>query len=293
MQDLARNVGKPHEPLFAPLVFGVAAQIEAITVPEMVRNSTRLRKNVSELRRMLGLPAVVCAVPSLMELEALGVPVNAEVWPPQRIAGAEFDLAGADVDPEALRSSVRLAASIDMVRQCAAGDSSDPVIAVALNGPATLVAQLRSDRPDADDETLYEFAGRLLAVLVRLYAEAGVHLIQLHESRGPGVAQDHWKGALGTAGNVARFHRIPLLLVYDEGVPETLWPIQAVPCVSSPGEAPLSRAHAHAWVGDPARWGSLPSGQQNARVVTSAAEVQVEFGLAELMSHVRRVCAIT
>lgn len=291
MQELARNVGKPHAPLFAPLLFGVAAQIEALAVAGMVRNPTRLRKNVSELRRMLALPAVVCAVPSLMELEALGVPVNAEVWPPQPVTGAEFDLAGAALEPAALLASERLAASLDGVRQFAVADNSEPVIAVALTGPATLVAQLRSARAGGDDETLYEFAGRLLAVLVRLYAEAGAHLIQLHEAQGPGDAQEPWKGALGTVGNVARFHRIAPLLVYAEDVPDPVWPMQAVPCIPSPGEKPPARAHAHAWVGDPARWGALPDGQKNERVVTSAAEVPADFALAELMNHVRRVCA--
>ncbi|MCX7171056.1 MAG: hypothetical protein NTY41_12425 [Proteobacteria bacterium] len=290
MQELARNVGKPHAPLFAPLMLGVAAQIEALALPEMVRNSTRLRKNVSELRRMLELPAVFCAVPSLIELEALGVPVNSEVWPPQQQSGAIFDLAAARLEPEALLNSERFAASVDVVRQFGA-DSSEPVIAVALTGPATLVAQLRSANVRGDDESIYEFVGRLLAVLVRLYAEAGAHLIQLHESQAPGEAEEHWKGALGTAGNVARFHRVPPLLVYAEDVTEPLWPMQVVPSIASPAEKPPTRAHAHAWAGDPLRWGVLSGGLKNERLVTSATEVPAEFALAELMDHVKRVCA--
>lgn len=289
MQEMARNVGKPHPPMFAPLLMGVAAQIEALAVPEMVRNPTRLRKNVFELRRMLELPAVFCAVPSLIELEALGVPVNAEIWPPRQVPGAEFDMAAARLEPETLLASERFAAAIDVVRQFGA-DSSEPVIAVALTGPATLVAQLRLANAGGDDENIYEFVGRLLAVLVRLYAEAGANLIQLHESQTPGDAEEHWKGALGTAGNVARFHRIPPLLVYAEDIVEQSWPMQAVPSISST-EKPPARAHAHAWSGDPLRWGTLPGGQKNERVVTSATEVPADFALAELMNHVRRVCA--
>ena len=125
LQELARNVGKPHAPLFAPLLFGVAAQIEALAVSEMVCNPTRLRKNFSELRRMLGLPAVACAVPSLIELDALGGPVNADIWPPRLVAGVDFVLSGSDLDPGALLSSARLAVSIEVVRQFAA-DSSEP-----------------------------------------------------------------------------------------------------------------------------------------------------------------------
>lgn len=289
MQELARNVGKPHAPMFAPLLLSVAAQIEALAVPEMVCNSTRLRKNLSELRRMLDLPAVFCAVPSLIEMEALGAAVNADVWPPLQRAGAAFDLASVNLEPEALLVSERLAAAIDVVRQFGA-DSSEPVIAVALTGPATLVAQLRAFNAAGDDEAVYEFVGRLLAVLVRLYAEAGAHLIQLHETQTPGEAEEHWKGALGTAGNVARFHRIPPLLVYAEEICEPLWPMQAVPGIASVAKPP-PRAHAHAWTANPLRWEVLPGGQKNERVVTTSAEVPVDFALAELMGQVRRVCA--
>jgi hypothetical protein len=286
MQELARNAGKPHTPMFAPLLFGVAAQIEALPVPEMVCNSTRLRKNLSELRRMLELPAVFCAAPSLIELEALGVPVNAQVWPPQTVPGAAFDLAAANLEPEALLASPRFAAAVDVVRQFAT-DSSEPVIAVALTGPATLAAQLRSLNAAGDDETLYEFIGRLLAVLLRLYAEAGAHLIQLHEAQLPGEAEEHWKGALGTAGNVARFHRIPPVLVYSEDIVAPLWPMQAVPAIAA--DKPPPRAHAHAWASAPARWAVLSGGQKNERMVTTAAEVPADFPLAELLGHVKRV----
>jgi len=292
MQDLSRNVGKPHAPLFAPLVFGAAAQIEAISVSEMVRNSTRLRKNVSELRRMLSLSAVVCAVPSLMEVEAMGGAVNSEVWPPVLLPDPGFDFADIAIDPAVLQSSPRLAASIDMVRQCAVVDRDEPVISVALTGPATLAAQFCSANPERgaiDDGVLYEYVGGLLAALVRLYAEAGAHLIQFHESRGPGDAEDCWKGALGTAGNVGRFHRIPPLLVYEHGAADAVWPMQAVPCVTSSSAVSVSRAHAHAWSGDPANWGSLPGEQHNARVVTSVSEVPPAISLADLMSHVQRV----
>src|ERR1019366_2552461 len=144
LQELARGVGNAHEPMFAPLLLSVSAQIDAIGVPEMVVDATKLRKNAAELRRMLGLPGVTCAVPSMMEFEALGGSVDNAVWPPQQRPGTALEVAALKTEPAALLRSARLAASVDAVRQFAAADASEPVIAIALTGPATLVSQLRA-----------------------------------------------------------------------------------------------------------------------------------------------------
>src|SRR5512142_1150301 len=110
MQDLARNVGRPHAPLFAPLLFGVAAQIEAIDPQALARDATRLRKNVGELRRALGLDAVVCTVPSAMEAAALGVLVDSDEWPP-RLGGGLSESLPAEVEAARLATEPRVAAS--------------------------------------------------------------------------------------------------------------------------------------------------------------------------------------
>lgn len=291
LQELARGVGKAHEPMFAPLLYGVAAQIDAIGVPEMVVDATKLRKNLSELRRMLALPAVTCAVPSFMELEALGGAVDGTAWPPRQAAGAALDLAAIDVEPAALLRSSRLAASVDAVRQFAGADASEPVIAVALTGPATLVSQLRAAGCDGQSsETLYDFVGHFLAGLIRMYCEAGVHLLQLHETSTPGADEDCWKDALGTAGNMARFHRVPPLLVFSGDQAGLAWPAQAVPCVAL-GAAlqPATRPHAQRWPDDPARWPTVPTQAGHARLISTAGEVRATLGLAELAEQMERV----
>jgi hypothetical protein len=291
LQELARGVGKAHEPMLAPMLYGVAAQIDAIAVPEMVVDATKLRKNLSELRRMLALPAVTCAVPSFMELEALGGSVDGGAWPPRQVAGTSLDLAAIETEPGALLRSSRLSASVDTVRQFAGADASDPVIAVALTGPATLVSQLRTAGCDGQtSEALYDFVGHLLAVLVRMYCEAGVHLLQLHETSPPGADEDFWKDALGTVGNMARFHRVPPLLVLSGDRPGLAWPAQAVPCVA-PGVmlVPATRPHAQRWPDNPASWPTLPMQAGHVRLITTAGEVPATFGLAELAGQLERV----
>jgi hypothetical protein len=287
MQDLSRNVGRPHTPLFAPLILGAAAQIEAIPPEQMVRDATRLRKNVTELRRILGLQTAVCAVPSAMEVEAMGVAVSEE-WPP-RVVGSRSTLG--DLDTDAIAASPRVAASLDATRQLALADTSEPVLIAALTGPATLLAQLRGAGVVVESEAGYEYVGRLLATLARLYAEAGTHVLQWHETAWPAEADlDWWKGALGTAGNVARFHRIPPLLVVraDECI---TWPSQAVACPTATQAAgsATSRAHGRAWYCDPHNWGALPGEGASERLITTDAEVPHSLEVAALATHAARV----
>ncbi len=263
MQDLSRNVGKPHAPLFAPLTLAASAQIEAISVDEMVLDATRLRKNASEMRRILGLNAVVCAVPSAMERECIGATVTSDSHP-------------------------RLAASLEAVRQIASADSSEPVLVAALTGPVTLFAQTRAAGADLDSEAAFDAIGSTLATLTRLYAEAGVHVLQFHESTSPDESDlDHWKGALGTAGNVARFHRVPPLLVMDSA--PSSWPAQMVACPTHTQHAgAMPRAHGRAWSADPAAWPRLPGDNASERYVTTVADLPSDMPVATIKSWVDR-----
>lgn len=271
MQDLSRAVGRPHAPLFAPLLFGVAARIEAIAPEAMAVDGTRLRKNVGELRRMLKTDAVFCSAPSDAEVMAL--------------AGV-----GGQIDAARLAATPRIAASLEAVRQWQA-DTSEPVIVAALQGPASIAAALRAGGAmDADDEALFDHVGRGLAALARLFCEAGVHVLQWHETVAPQDAQlDVWKGALGTAGNVARFHRVaPMLLM---ATPRALpWPAQAVACPTAAQHAgAMPRPHGRAWSADSSQWGALPGETASERLVTTSAELPADTDIAVLLAQVRRV----
>lgn len=270
MQDLSRAVGQPHVPLFAPLLFRVAARIEAIEPEAMARDATKLRKNVGELRRMLGIDAVFCSAPGEAEFGALSA------------VGDEIDVARLAAEP-------RIAASLEAVRQWQA-DASEPVIVAALHGPMSIVSALRRAGVDAEAEALFDHAGRGLATLARLFCEAGVHVVQWHETVVPSEAErDFWKGALGTGGNVARFHRVaPLLVVDTPSAPP--WPPQAV---ASPTPAQhagaMPRPHGRSWPADPSAWPALPGQTAGERIVTTVAEVPAEIEIAALLAHVQRI----
>jgi acetophenone carboxylase len=252
----------------------------------MVRDDTRLRKNITELRRILGLDVALCAVPSAMELEAVGAIVSDD-WPPQVSAAGSLGLG--EVDAPALAVSPRIHAALEATRQIVAADSSEPVLVAALNGPATLLAQLRSAGVETDAETGYDYVGRLLAALARLYAEAGTHVLQWHETTLPTEDDiDCWKGALGTAGNVARFHRIPPLLIVD-AADAPAWPAQAVACPTAAQHAgAMPRAQGRAWSTEPAAWPVLPGETASERYVTTVADLPADLPVAALKACVER-----
>ena len=211
MQELSRNVGVAHAPLFAPLVFSSAAQVESISIIAMAHDATRLRKSVTEQRRALGLNTVVCTVPSAMELEAAGAVVSQD-WPPRILSTSS--VTPQELDASKIAQGARVCAAVEAIRQIALADTSAPVVVAAVTGPATVLAQARANGLDLNRELGYEFAGRMLGILARMYTEAGAHVLQVHEASLPANEDIKlWKSALGTAGNVARFHRVPPVLV--------------------------------------------------------------------------------
>ncbi|ODS92904.1 MAG: hypothetical protein ABS45_04665 [Comamonas sp. SCN 65-56] len=287
MQDLARGAGFAHAPLFAPLLFGAAAQIEAIAPEAMAQDGTRLRKNMTELRRALGLETVACAVPSAMEAQALGVPVAENQWPPR--PSGELSALNMEISSEQLLAVPRIAAALEAIQQWRA-TPDEQVIVAALTGPATLLAQLRAAGAALTDEEGYDLVGRTLATLARMYAEAQVQVLQLHETELPGDegAIDGWKGALGTIGNVSRFHRVPPLLVVEGAAPAS-WPVQVVACPGSTQTPVPPRPHGQAWASDPVAWPSLPTQSGNLRLITTVAEVPASTQVSDLVAAMGRI----
>ena len=114
MQDLSRNSGRAHPPLFAPLIFAVAAQIEALEPQKMAQNGTKLRKNILGLCRALRLDTVTCSAPSGMEAEALGVGMDGSDWPPKPVGAlVRPDFDDFDEAVERAKEAIALAADSD------------------------------------------------------------------------------------------------------------------------------------------------------------------------------------
>jgi acetophenone carboxylase len=289
MLDLSRRSGPPHAPLFTPLLYAVAARIEAAPTSMMAVDATRIRKNVSELRRVLGTGTVVCAAPSGIEAEALGVPHDLSTWPP-RPAGPLPAPMAAEPDLARLAASPRLAAALGAARQLQA-DRDEPLIVAGLTGPATLLAELQQAGAPLDDEAGLVFVGNALAAIARLYAEAGVHLLQLCEHAPPEEQRtDCWKGALGTIGNVARFHRVPPLLTVETGSGFE-WPVQTVACPAAGQSVPTANTLGCAWPAQPNQWGTEQRDMAGLRVVTTVTDLPAHTDIAELRRVVSELVA--
>lgn len=279
LSELGRGLGKPHAPLFAPLLYGICAQIEALPPAEVTADPARLVKCLGELRRVLGTAAFVVAAPTAMEAEALGSEVDRAVWPPRLTAPAAADVIAltdfADIWPR----SEALSASLETTRRLSKTQSGDPVLLAALTGPASLLAELMGEEavPGAD---AYEFVGRALSALSREFAQSGVSAILLCERRLP-TDLDGWNAALSTISNIARFHRIPALLAFD-GVEPFEWPPSTIACPAPGQQAAIDKPHGLTVSAEPSTWAALAGNTGSARAVFTAREVAADFSIEDL-----------
>lgn len=279
LSELGRGIGKPHAPLFAPLLYGVASQIEALPPADVTADPTRLGKCLGELRRATGTAPFVVAAPSAMEAEALGAEVDRQVWPPRVSATADDGVIECGELDDAWSQSDALAASLETCKRLNATQQGEPVLLAALTGPASLLVELLGDR--AQGAAAYEFAGRALSALSRRFAQSGASAILLCERVLPSDIAA-WSAALNTIANIARFHRIPALLAFDEGVAPAGWPSSTVACPHIDQEPGIDKPHGMTIPSDIAAWSNLAGATGTARVVFTAREVDAQTSIEDL-----------
>lgn len=279
LSELGRGIGKPHAPLFAPLLYGVAAQIEALPPAEVTSDPTRLGKCLTELRRVTGTAPFVVAAPSAMEAEALGAAVDRDTWPPQVSGPASEGVIERSEFDEVWALSEALAASLETCKRLAATQQHEPVLLAALTGPASLLYELLGNGPPS--AAAYEFAGRALSALSRQFAQSGASAILLCE-RVPLADVAAWSGALNTIANIARFHRIPALLAFDDGVSPSDWPPATIACPQIGHDTASGKPHGATASPVLATWSELVGRTGTARVIVTAHEVDADTSIESL-----------
>ncbi|WJJ93953.1 hypothetical protein [Neopusillimonas aromaticivorans] len=199
------------------------------------------------------------------------------MWPPKIVAAP--DPAGIN-DIASQTHSRRLEASLDATRQLVAGDPDGPLLVAALTGPATLAAQLRSGNPGMPEEALFELVGQALAFIARSYAEAGINIVQVHETADASLDSAHWKSALRTIANIARFHRVPFIVALAGNNPA----LTAAPLLTAT-PAPTADTYGQLFNANPSKWPSNRSDE--IRWVSTADDAPADFDLAQLMRIVQ------
>ena len=278
LSELGRGVGKPHPPLFAPLLYGVSAQIEALPPAEVTADPTRLGKCLTELRRVTGTAPLVVAAPTAMEAEALGAAVDRETWPPKVTSPAGDGVIQHGEFDEAWAVSEALAASLETCKRLSATQQGEPVLLAALTGPHSLLVELLG--AGASSAAAYEFAGRALSALARQFAQSGASAILLCERALP-TDTASWSAALNTIANIARFHRIPALLAFD-GVTPSEWPGATIACPGAEQETSIEKPHGMTVSADPSSWADLVGNTGSAKVVFTAREVDAQTPIEDL-----------
>ncbi len=275
MAALGRGVDRDHVALVAPILFTAASEIEALDPGAFAADPTKIVKGITELTRMLGLKAGFTGVPCGMVAEALGAELDQLAWPPRVASRPDHGFTDLDDFSDVWPRSPLLGASIEATRRMAG--SGGPMPFLSFEGPAGLRAQLFGDADGSEDAA--EFTGRLLAGLIRTAAEAGargVVLVDLPGTFRPDVS------ALRTAGNVARFHKMPLFLAIGldaastEDLPETV-----IPCFPAGGGPPSDRIFGTTLPVDLAEPDLLPAGREGC-IVTTPGEASTGLTVAQL-----------
>lgn len=284
LTDLGRGAPKPHPPLFAPMLFTAAADIDAINPSEFAGDPTKIVKGASELTRMLGLKVAFTGVPCGMLAEAFGASLDRVTWPPKFVAAPSVDVADIADFENVWQRSPLLAASLESTKRLA-GVVNGPMIFVAFEGPARLCSDLFPN--EGLSERTADFAGRTLAALLREFAQAGVAAIVLVE--GDGFGSELWNGAARTIGNVARFHRLPLFAFTVSSAAGSEITPPLIPCVAPGMRPPGPRPYAIVLPKEADNWGNADISATDAKLLTTKGEVRSSNGIETIARRVNEL----
>jgi hypothetical protein len=284
LTDLGRGAAKPHPPLFAPMLFTAAADIDAINPSEFARDPTKIVKGAAELTRMLGLKVAFTGVPCGMLAEAFGASLDQVTWPPKLVAAPSDDVADlADFENIWPRSPL-LSASLESTKRLA-GVANGPIVFVALEGPARLCSDLFPN--EGLSERTADFAGRALAALLREFAQAGVAALVLVE--GEGLGSELWNGAARTIGNVARFHRLPLFAFTVSSAAGSEITPPLIPCFAPGMRPPGPRPYAIVLPKEADNWINADISTLDAKLLTTNGDVLSPGGIETIARRVNEL----
>jgi uroporphyrinogen-III decarboxylase len=216
LRQLVKRRAPPEPPLFVPLAYATAAQIEHCTLDSLLLDPTRMCKALTALRDTLATDAIIGFSDAGVLLESLGATLDRSVWPPA--VAAPPQRAPDETVIERLMSHPRVAAGLEVVRRLAATAPAEALLATVLSGPLSLAEAFG----DAGSTEILARAVESLApaqlALARALCEAGAHLVILQEGILPEAgesAAEQWRQAMTPIVNVVRFYQaLPVVVLH-------------------------------------------------------------------------------
>jgi hypothetical protein len=174
-KPLDQLLARASQPIFLPLAFSVARQMEGIDWPEAAEEPALMAHALKQARTLLKADGLVCWFDSWLEVEAAGVR-------PQRPQTTSAELAppplGAAIAQDAFTASPAGKSAIAIARNLA----QETAVLAAITGPKTLLVRLGAEAAPQSHIALSALSASL--ALARAYFEAGVSALLLIEEHG-------------------------------------------------------------------------------------------------------------
>ncbi len=274
LKDLAK--GKlPPQPLVVPIIFTLAAKVEAIPLRQFLTNPTKLANLLNRVYGGLQCDGIVAQYGNCLEAEALGCSLDWSEGQPTIRRPAQATTPPVPIDAAGLTRRGRIPIALDVVRRLRITLADRHALAVGLTGPATLAAQTGCSA---------ELGGEILVKLAKQFCEAGADLVFVAEDAVP-ADLSRWQSLLSTAWNVIRFHQaVPALIA--PGVPLDTLRAMAGECLICTDSAEWSADVPFGWMGR----GRRPAGR--CALITTPGEVPYSSDIRELKNLVASLRAL-
>jgi hypothetical protein len=205
------QLGNPGRPVFAPIVYRLAARIEQTPLLEMVSDPTAYANILDGAWKLLGQDAILTSFDATLEAEFFGCPVDF----PGDYETPVADWSGCNITAAKIENSGRLPVLLEATKRLVQTRGKEVAIIGAITGPCSLAANAGG----ASSAAIPAVAD-LLARLTRAVCEAKVDALIIREDPlGEGfyprfMAQEKaCAAAYATLLNLTRFYNVAGLLM--------------------------------------------------------------------------------
>lgn len=210
----------PARRLFVPLIFTLAAKLEAVLLSNFVANPTKIANSLVAVYQRLRPDGVTCYFDLLLVAEALGCRLDWSTSPPAlERPTRETVLKLLRQPPGEVKQRGRLPVALEVVRRVEGTLRGGPALVVGLPGPLLVAQQLFGqdilrEIAQGEDEALdsFEMLVEIILAVAQAFCLAGTHLLYFDELDVPLEFLPDWESAMVALWKTVRFHgALPVL----------------------------------------------------------------------------------